>query len=198
MKIYRCRKDRVVRVLGPYLRKPPDSCAGRNVIHLVRESGRRECKLYSRYLMEKHLGYTLSKDLHVHHKNENYADDRLENLEVVDAKEHSKRHFSDLKFAKWNSRGWAHGTIDGYQKKKCRCAACTQANAGFNAKRRERRSPSRIPGAPSRNRGNLAQHGETVMYKRGCRCEECKAAANAYARKLKQKKRLKKEAAAKG
>lgn len=48
--------------------------------------------LQHRYLMERHLGRSLSKDEVVHHKNGVRDDNRLENLEVRGRSEHASEH----------------------------------------------------------------------------------------------------------
>ena len=48
--------------------------------------------LYHRFLMEQHLGIKLSKDVVVHHINENPLDNRLENLLVMSRVEHNNYH----------------------------------------------------------------------------------------------------------
>lgn len=45
-----------------------------------------------RWLMEQHLGRELEPDEHVHHVNGDQTDDRLENLQVLSASEHTKLH----------------------------------------------------------------------------------------------------------
>ena len=45
-----------------------------------------------RVLMERHLGRKLLPHEHVHHKNENKRDNRVENLEVMDIRDHIRLH----------------------------------------------------------------------------------------------------------
>jgi len=46
----------------------------------------------SRYVMEQHLGRQLQSAEHVHHRNGDTLDDRIENLEVLSAHDHHSRH----------------------------------------------------------------------------------------------------------
>lgn len=48
-----------------------------------------------RYIMEQYLGRSLRTDEHVHHRNENGRDNRLENLELLTNVEHALRHGAD-------------------------------------------------------------------------------------------------------
>lgn len=48
--------------------------------------------LYSRWLMEQHLGRQLERTEHVHHRDGDKTNDVLENLEVVPAGEHAAHH----------------------------------------------------------------------------------------------------------
>jgi len=48
--------------------------------------------LLHRVVIENHLGRVLKRSEVVHHKNHNKKDNRVENLEVLDASEHCRRH----------------------------------------------------------------------------------------------------------
>lgn len=51
--------------------------------------------LQHRHIMEEHLGRKLHRWEHVHHKNHNKVDNRIENLEVLDATTHAREHIKD-------------------------------------------------------------------------------------------------------
>lgn len=49
-----------------------------------------------RHVMEQHIGRQLRTDEHVHHINGDKADDRIENLQIVDPKEHRLMHETEI------------------------------------------------------------------------------------------------------
>jgi hypothetical protein len=76
-----------------YLREEPD---GRKYLSLYNSPGNQTSISYARYLMCVHLGYLLSPDLEVDHRNDDKTDDRIDNLQVLTkeqnlAKEHQRR-----------------------------------------------------------------------------------------------------------
>jgi hypothetical protein len=58
----------------------------------VTENGRRRAKREHRHVMETQLGRTLRPDELVHHRNGDRADNRVENLELLDWGEHTVSH----------------------------------------------------------------------------------------------------------
>ena len=89
--------------------------------------------------------------------------------------------------AEHRAAGFTHGSIYGFMKVRCDCDECTSAKRAWNDERNARRRGTsgearRLP------YGRPASHGEILMYRRGCKCVECKAANAAYARELKARK----------
>ena len=83
--------------------------------------------------------------------------------------------------------GITHGTRTGWMKSGCECDECYTSKRAWhderNAKRREASGKAqRLP------YGRPAEHGAILMYRRGCKCELCKAANTAYAQELKARK----------
>lgn len=57
-------------------------------------------KYVHRMVMEEYLGRPLRSDEHVHHINGDRTDNRIENLEVISASEHERRHAKKSGFGK--------------------------------------------------------------------------------------------------
>lgn len=62
----------------------------RNGYRQVRVNGKR--KYEHRLVMEEYIGRELKRDEQVHHLNHNRLDNRIENLEIIDAKKHASYH----------------------------------------------------------------------------------------------------------
>ena len=65
---------------------------GRKFIVYKDEYGKYHSESYARYLMEEYLGYELPPDKDVHHKDGDKTNDTLNNLEIIDSKQHKKTH----------------------------------------------------------------------------------------------------------
>lgn len=81
--------DGIVKIISRYV----DTSNGYVKLYLSDKSVIEE----HRYVMEQHLGRELETTEVVHHINENKLDNRLENLEVLDSREHVRLHFKDSK-----------------------------------------------------------------------------------------------------
>lgn len=92
-----------------------------------------------RYVMEQHLGRPLRADEQVHHVNGDKTDDRLENLELLTASEHSQHHAPDRVSARRTKRGdsWGPKGLEA-------CAECGSDELPFQARGLCRRCYSRI------------------------------------------------------
>lgn len=64
----------------------------REFVIIIFPSGKKKTTSYARYLMEMHLGRYLTNEEDVHHKDENFFNNNIENLEIVVHKEHTKNH----------------------------------------------------------------------------------------------------------
>lgn len=67
-----------MKIYGPYIRKD-----GRSHICIIKEDGTRQTKSYPRYILEQYLGRELSTDETVDHINNDYTDNRIENLQIL-------------------------------------------------------------------------------------------------------------------
>jgi hypothetical protein len=73
--------------------------------------------------MECHLGRKLLQNEHVHHKNKNPLDNRIENLEVVDPNTHLRMHkqvYPDIKICEWCGEEY---TVHHRKRKRQKCCS---------------------------------------------------------------------------
>lgn len=77
-------------IKGPYTHSS-GGLKGRKYVNIFHEDGRKTSKLYSRHLMEQHLGRELGFDETVDHINEDPTDDRIENLQVLSRKKNAEK-----------------------------------------------------------------------------------------------------------
>lgn len=108
-------------------------------------------RLEHRVIMEAHLGRTLETWEHVHHKNHDRSDNRLENLEVKPAPEHARyhaltRHWGPRgKKPGWSTKGFTKCVecdSDQYpHKSHGRCSRCYEAQRPYRPDRRVNRQP---------------------------------------------------------
>lgn len=160
-----------MRVYGPYVSKR-GKLKGRRSVMIVRDDGSRRGMLYSRFLMQQKLGRELSSDEHVDHIDEDFTNDDIDNLQILSPAENvRKSSLGRPSPLKGIEKGWTHGTMNGWQKKKCRCDACLSSMRAYQKERNRSRRRSTEGRGPYR-RGR--EHGTKTMYNIGCRCDLCR------------------------
>lgn len=85
MKIYRARGKKVETKEGYILVYCPEYPKAKNGKYVYEH----------RLVMANHLGRPLKENEHVHHKNGNKQDNRIENLELLTNSEHHKQHWKE-------------------------------------------------------------------------------------------------------
>lgn len=92
-----------------------------------------------RYIMEKHIGRSLTRKECVHHKNNNKLDNRIENLELMSLSEHTRLHATGRKMPEYIKNRYEqnrkHG-INMYENYGCRCCICKKSKSIKNKKRK--------------------------------------------------------------
>jgi hypothetical protein len=78
-----------MKVYGPYTRKD-----GRKHV-ILKSSNFRKTISYPRYLMEQHIGRSLTDEETVDHINGDFTDDRIENLQILTREQNSAKQFED-------------------------------------------------------------------------------------------------------
>lgn len=152
----------------------------------------RKTVLVHRELMEQHLGRSLGPDEHVHHINENPADNRIENLEIKTPAEHARHHAKPPELVSIVC-GWC-GKQAVLLASMVRHNQDNQGKAGPFCGRscagRWSQDQQRLMGRVGR-RGIDIPHGTDSGYGyHGCRCETCRSMHAARARKRRNDKKL--------
>lgn len=78
-----------MRVYGPYKRKD-----GRKHVIILNDDGTRFTQSYPRYLMEQYLNRKLLDDECVDHINEDFTDDRIENLQLLTREQNAAKNMA--------------------------------------------------------------------------------------------------------
>lgn len=79
-----------MRVYGPYIRKKD----GRKHVILYND-GKRRTMSYPKWLMQQHLGRELLPNETVHHIDEDFTNDSLDNLQVLTRLDHMQLHIKE-------------------------------------------------------------------------------------------------------
>ncbi len=76
------------RVYGPYISKED----GRSRVVLYDENKRKQTMSYPKYLWWKHKGMLIANDEHIHHKDEDFTNNSIDNFEVINIHLHMSKH----------------------------------------------------------------------------------------------------------
>lgn len=136
--------DKSIRhIYGPYIYKDTNGSKYRRRIYIVFEDSTKFSMAYARWLMSQHLQERIADTVEVDHMNEDPLDDRIENYQLLTSSDNAKKsQLGKQSPLKGIEKGWKHGTIYGWMKKKCDCGECTIAKRCWyderNAKRNKR------------------------------------------------------------
>lgn len=171
----------------PYLRKD-----GRMLVSIKYGSRRKTSVSYPKFLVEVHLGKYLTDAETVHHKDGNFSNNALSNLEVLKRDKHAQVHarmpdtkelycaHCGEKFLRarrrlfYYSSGVKHVVSNPVCSVSCRLARAATVNK-----------------PPIQRKKWDTPHGTYARYRGGCRCRECRDANNSYSRASRAKKHKK-------
>lgn len=88
---------RAERVYGPYY----NGNQNRKIVIIVDEDGSRKTMSWPKYLLEKHLGYSLDPEDTVDHIDRNHNNDNIDNLRIVPRVQHSTDDTRRVKLVKF-------------------------------------------------------------------------------------------------
>ena len=132
-----------MKVYGPYSRKA-DRYSHVVIIH---DDGHRQTMSYHKYLWEQEYG-PVEDGYEIHHIDENPENNSLENLEKVLKIKHLKLHSDWIRLgfeaSMKNRKPFTHGTLYGWQNKKCKCIKCLLAKRLWQDKRNARRRQASV------------------------------------------------------
>lgn len=92
--------------------------------------------------------------------------------------EKTKSDYESGKLVRSNS--FTHGTLYGFMKKKCTCEQCERRKQQYYKERNKRRRGCDSKGNPRGPYSQPVPHGSVRMYRRGCKCNDCRAANTLY------------------
>lgn len=172
----------IKKIYGPYQRVLSGKV--RNQIVIQFEDGSKSSMSNARWIMTQHLGRRLGDEEHIDHINEDPSDDSLSNLQILSPGDNSRKsQVGKTSPLKGSELGFEHGTVYGFQKKRCTCESCSNAKREFNKNRNSKRRGSSKPRGPY---NETAECGTRRSYRRGCRCDSCRYANATYAREQRE------------
>lgn len=110
----------------------------------------------------------------------------MDKCQLLCREHHAEKTKQDLAEQRRENLNYAevrHGSKTCWMKTKCRCELCNESRRAWNDARNTAR---RATGGDKRQKyGRPSDHGEILHYRRGCRCDLCRAANAVYAKTLK-------------
>jgi hypothetical protein len=175
----------ILRIYGPYVRKFKRNQQQRRQIIFHLADGRTTSMSWARWLMTQRLGRRLLPSEHVDHVDDFALNDDPANHQILSPAENTRKaHAGNPSPSAGIERGWAHGTLYGWQNKGCLCAICLTAKQEWQVLRNARRRAEGV----GVNRGSYtplaveSPHGTRRRYRQGCPCADCRE-ANAAAQR---------------
>jgi hypothetical protein len=90
-----CLKAEADKIFGPYRKQD-----GRQIVIIKKDDGTNKTMSYPKFLLQEHLQRTLGDDETIDHKNFDFNDNRIENLQILPRAEHSEGDTRRVKLIK--------------------------------------------------------------------------------------------------